>query len=179
MDWFELGPFTVFDIETTGMSPTNDRIVELAAIRINKDGSKNEFHSLINPLRSIPFSATKVHHISNDMVATAPSFDKIASDFMEFCNGSTLVAHNARFDLSFLQESLYRAGCQTWAGKTLDSIKLVKSTHPGLSSYSLQNLRVVFNLQDSSDSVAHRAFSDVEWTVQVLAIALNKALANQ
>lgn len=176
LKWHELGPFTVFDVETTGMSPVGDRIVELAALRVDTDGSEREFHTLVNPGRSIPPSVIAVHHITDDMVIDAPHFSTVGKMFMEFASGSTLVAHNARFDLGFLQESLARCGMSLWAGKTIDTVRLVRRTHPGLPSYRLQSLRHIFHL-DSTDSMqAHRADSDVRWTMQVLEIALTKAL---
>ena len=104
--WHELGPFTIFDTETTGMSPCNDRIVEIAAVKIDTDGCHNRFHSLINPQLPIPSQVSQIHHITDEMVKDAPSFSQVGSDFLAFLENSTLVAHNARFDLGFLQESL-------------------------------------------------------------------------
>ena len=175
--WKSLGPFTVFDLETTGMSPVHDRIVELAAIRIDCDGTLTRYESLVNPGRSIPRGVTQIHHITNEMVATAPRFTDVAYDFLKLAEGSTLVAHNARFDLGFLQESLSRSGLTLWKGKTLDTLRLLRRTHAGLASYRLQSLRAYFQLKDTLGAdTAHRAGSDVEWTVQLLEIALNEAL---
>ena len=176
LNWYDLGPFTVFDVETTGMSPVGDRIVELAALRIDKDGSEKEFHTLVNPGRTIPPGVVAVHHITDKMVIDAPHFSTAGKMFTDFAAGSTLVAHNARFDLGFLQESLARCGLPLWEGKTIDSIRLLKKTHPGLPCYKLQSLRFYFKL-DSDDSMqAHRAGSDVRWTMQLLKIALERAL---
>ena len=180
MQWFELGPFTVFDVETTGMSPVNDRIVEIAAMRVEVTGEYSEFHSLINPGRLIPPGASRVHHITNDMVSDAPRFQHIGHDFLAFAKNSTLVAHNARFDLSFLQESLARTGLPLWQGKTMDSLLLVRKLYPGLPSYSLQNLRGVLKLdRDSDDLTAHRAGDDVVWTMRLLENLLSKILIMQ
>lgn len=176
MIWHELGPFTIFDVETTGMSPENDRIVELAAVRVERDGSLTRFQSLINPGRRIPPRAVSVHHITDEMVSGAPRFAEVGKEFLALAEESTLVAHNAFFDLGFLQESLARTGLPLWKGKTLDSLRLVKKTHPGLASYSLQNLRVFFQLESDRSMNAHRAAADVEWTRQVLGIALSEAL---
>ncbi len=177
MKWHELGPFTVFDVETTGMSPCGDRIVELAALRIECSGAELEFGSLINPGRLIPPRVTAIHHITDAMVADAPDFHAIGREFCDFAAGSTLVAHNARFDLGFLQESLHRCGLPPWDGKTLDSVRLLRRTHPGLPSYALQTLRVHFRLDSEPGMAAHRAGSDVRWTARLLAIALEAALA--
>ncbi|MDD3885705.1 MAG: 3'-5' exonuclease [Victivallaceae bacterium] len=176
MIWYELGPFTVFDLETTGMSPAGDRIVELAALRIERDGSQSEYQSLINPGRPIPPGVTAIHHITDAMVATSPHFPVVAREFIGFAAESTLVAHNARFDLGFLQESLARSGLPLWQGKTLDTLRLLRTTHPGLASYKLQELRRTFQLDTDETMTAHRAGSDVGWTGQLLAIALTRAL---
>ena len=154
------------------MSPVYDRIVELAAVRIGLDGSLEHFSYLINPGRHIPARASAVHHITDDMVRNAPYFEDIAGEFLDFISGSTLVAHNAKFDLSFLQESLFRSGFPLWQGKTLDSLKLAKGTYPGLKSYSLQNLRGHFGLKSTPGMNPHRAAADVEWTRQLLGILL-------
>ncbi|MDD4318361.1 MAG: 3'-5' exonuclease [Victivallaceae bacterium] len=174
MEWCKYGPFTVFDLETTGMNPVRDRIVEIAAARIDCDGTVCRFESLVNPRCSIPYSAIAVHHITDQMVADAPPFHEIGLKFIDFASGSTLVAHNARFDLSFLQESLARSGHELWKGKTLDTLALMRKIYRGLPSYSLQNLRRQFNLQDTLEGMAaHRAGADVEWAMQILEIAFN------
>lgn len=173
--WYEMGPFTVFDTETSGMSPSLDRIVEIAALRVESDGTRTEFHSLVNPLVPISFQASKVHGIDDSMVSEAPTFAQIGKEFSDFAEGSTLVAHNARFDLGFLQESLFREGLSLWQGKTLDSIPIVKRAFPGLSSYSLHSLKRHFALGDGTGT-AHRAMSDVEWTVEIFEMAMNTLL---
>ncbi|MBE6392919.1 MAG: 3'-5' exonuclease [Lentisphaerae bacterium] len=171
MSWYEKGPFTIFDVETTGRSPVYDRIVEIAALRIEKDGTESRFSTLINPGRRIPYSSMRIHHITDAMVMTAPRFEDIAQDFMTFISGSILVAHNARFDLGFLQESLARCGMMIWEGDTMDSVRLARGVFPGLPSYKLQELRITLDL-GCNTGTAHRAGCDVEWT----AVLLRKAL---
>ncbi len=158
------------------MSPVGDRIVELAAVRIDRDNQLSRFQTLVNPGRRIPPSAIAVHHITNEMIAPAPTFAQVGREFLEFASDSTLVAHNARFDLGFLQESLSRTGLPLWKGKTIDSLRLVRTLFPGLSSYSLQSLRKYFQLESEENMKAHRAGADVEWTRQILEIALTKAI---
>ena len=178
MQWYEMGPFTVFDLETTGMSPVADRIVEIAALRIEVTGDTTEFHHLIHPGRKIPAGASRVHHITDEMVAGAPRFQEIGHDFLKLVRDSTLVAHNARFDLGFLQESLARHGLPLWDGKTLDSLRLARKMCPGLASYSLQNLRRALRLDVQDDKLcAHRAGDDVVWTMRLLELLLTRALA--
>ncbi|MFA6714073.1 MAG: 3'-5' exonuclease [Victivallales bacterium] len=176
-NWYELGPFTVFDVETTGMSARNDRIVEIAAIHIEKNGRMSRYQSLVNPGCPIPMQASRVHRITDLMVAEAPKFRQVGFEFLDFVRDSTLVAHNARFDLSFLQESLVRCGLPQWRGKTMDSLRLFKQAYSGLPSYSLQNLRRAFQLEDTRPGLeAHRAAADVEWTTQLLEIAFTELL---
>lgn len=175
--WHELGPFTVFDLETTGLSPSREKIVEIAAVRIETDCTQIRFNTLVNPGQKIPRSASSIHNITNEMVADAPRFTEAGRNFMELAEGSTLVAHNARFDLGFLQESLLREGMDLWQGKTIDSIPIVKEAFPGLKSYSLGFLRRYFALGDDSPHVqAHRAHCDVEWTLEIFQMAMSHLL---
>ena len=173
--WHELGPFTVFDVETTGMSPVNNRIVEIAAIRVDTDGVHSRFHSLVNPSTRIPDDVIRIHRITNEMVASAPVFPSVGRNFLSFIDGSTLVAHNGRFDLGFLQESLHRTGLPLWSGKTMDSIAIIRHAYPGLSSYSLSFLQRHFSL-GTGDGQAHRAFTDVEWTLEIFGMSLQRLL---
>ncbi len=170
--WHSMGPFTVFDIETTGCSQRRDRIVEIAAVRIECDGTLSRFASLVDPLMSVPQQAVNIHGIDDEMLRGAPSFKELAPKFIEFASGSKLVAHNARFDLSFLQESLLREGLPLWEGGAYDSIVLIRKAYPGLPSYSLQALRAHFALDD--DGQAHRAASDAEWTMQAFSMAMKR-----
>ena len=174
-EWYRLGPFTVFDVETTGMSPVFNQIVEIAAIRIDLDGVQSRYQALVDPGCSIPSRLTAIHGITNDMVRSSDTFTQAGYNFMNFCKGSTLVAHNARFDLSFLQESLTRVGLRPWKEKTMDTIPLIKRAYPGLPSYSLQKLRFHFGL-DQGIGPAHRAFADVEWTLEIFARTMKKLL---
>ena len=176
MNWCSLGPFSVFDIETTGMSPVRDRIVELAAVRIGCDGELKHFSTLINPGRHIPERASAVHHITDNMVKDAPFFEDIAEEFHSFIADSTLVAHNALFDLSFIQESFFRGGFKLWEGNTMDTLRLAHNTYPGLKAYNLQALRGYFGLESTPGMNPHRAAADVEWTRQLLEILLTATI---
>ncbi len=170
--WYEAGPFSVFDLETTGFGPTKERIVEIAATRIDIDGTRTKFHTLINPMKAIGYHAQRVHKISAEMVKDSPPFEHIGQDFLDFIEGSILVAHNAKFDLSFLQESLNRSCLPLWEGKTLDTLTLAKKCYPDLPKHTLQYLRTRLDFK-SNVGEAHRAFADVEWTVELLEMILS------
>jgi DNA polymerase III epsilon subunit family exonuclease len=166
--WQDFGPFTFFDIETTGMSPRRDRIVEIAAIRYGRDASCSEFQSLVDPGIPIPAFVSRIHRISDEMVAGAPSFAEVANKFLDFADGSTLVAHNAIFDLSFLQEGLLREKLPIWEGGTVDMLKIMRKNLPDLPSHSLANLAVCYGIS-FQDNAAHRAMNDVRVTAEIFA----------
>lgn len=172
--WQATGPYTIFDLETTGMSPVHDRIVELGAVRIETDGSTLRYSSLVNPGVPIPRRVSAVHGITDQMVADAPAFDAVAREFMQFAGDSKLVAHNARFDLSFLQESLHRCAMNTWTAGAYDSISLIRKAYPGMPSYSLQSLRMAFSLGEGIEGSAHRALYDAELTAEIFSMAMKR-----
>lgn len=176
--WHRLGPFTVFDLETTGMSAVRDRIVEIGAVRVEIDGTLSRFETLVNPGIPIPYQVTRVHGIDDDMVADAPKFKDAAYEFLDFIRGSKLVAHNARFDLSFLQESLARTALPIWKHGVYDSITLIRTAYPGLPSYSLQSLRQSLGLgQEIDESRPHRAGYDAEITMEAFGMAMRRLYA--
>ncbi len=101
-----LPALTVFDVETTGLDPRRgDKIIEIAGIRI-ENGMVDEtktFVSLVNPERTIPWEAKRVNKIDDEEVKNAPTIDQVLPKFLEFASGSLLVAHNASFDMGFLE----------------------------------------------------------------------------
>lgn len=158
--WHEHGPFTFIDTETTGFSAVHHRIVEIAALRVEVDGSRSEFYSLINPRCKIPTIVQRIHHIDDLKVQKAPAFHEVAYDLLAFVEGTTLVAHNARFDLAFIQESLARSGVPLFKGKTLDTLTFFRNTYPQLKSHKLQDIRNFLKIGTEKER-AHSAMGDV------------------
>lgn len=111
----------VFDTETTGLYPSRDRIVEIAAIRFTDGKPTEKFHSFVNPERPIPKEASKINGITDDQVAGAPTIAELIPIFDDFVAGSTLVAHNLDFDLRFV----YYSGSQvlTVKRKYIDTLE--------------------------------------------------------
>jgi len=106
-------PLAVFDIESTGISPRVDRIVELAIVKLSPDGSVTTFCRRINPGIPIPPETTRLHGISDEDVADCPSFADLAPAIMEFLEGCDLAGYNVvRFDIPMLTEEFLRAGCE-------------------------------------------------------------------
>ena len=106
-------PLCVFDLETTGLQITKDRIVQIAVIKLFPDGRSETFNELVNPGQTIPAEITAIHGISNEMVANAPSFEAIAPRLLEFIDDSDLAGYNSnKFDIPVLSEELLRCGIE-------------------------------------------------------------------
>lgn len=146
-----------YDTETTGVRPEKDRIVEIAAY----DPTRNlHFEKLVNPGCPIPAEATAIHHITNEMVASAPSFAQVGAEFIQFCEGDVvLIAHNNdNFDLHFLRNEFERHAIQMPSWKFLDSLKWARRYRPDLPRHTLQFLREIYGIAANN---AHRALDDV------------------
>ena len=146
-----------YDTETTGISAKNDFIVEIAAYDPANDKTLCEF---VNPGIPIPPDATRIHNITDDMVADAPGFDVVGQQFIDFCEGdSVLIAHNNdAFDVHFLRQEYERAETPMPEWKFLDSLKWARRYRPDLPRHSLQFLREMYSLDANN---AHRALDDV------------------
>lgn len=158
--------YVIFDVETTGMKPEDGHaVVELAAQRVRDKKVVDTFSSLVNPGKKMDAEAVAIHGITNEMVQRMgrPLIEVIPA-FMLFCTGATLVAHNIRFDLSFVNNHLKQLGLPALANETLDTIALAKQKVV-LASYSLSYLAKHFNIPQPQ---AHRAMADVEVTRELL-----------
>ncbi len=153
----------LFDTETTGFDPhSGDRIVEIGAVElVDLLPTGREFHSFVNPQRDIPFESTKVHGITNDTVKDAPIWAEICADFMDFIgDDSFLVAHNAEFDMNFLNFQNKEAGMALIGKERVkDSLALAKKKFPGQAN-SLDALCRRFNIDLSIRSDRHGALLD-------------------
>lgn len=146
-----------YDTETTGIKPERDRIIEIAAY----DPVLNRrFEKLINPGMPIPAEATAIHHITDEMVASAESWAKIGQEFCEFCEGDVLlIAHNNdAFDYHFLRLEFERNAMQMPEWKFFDTLKWARRYRPDLPRHTLQFLREIYGVAANN---AHRALDDV------------------
>ena len=133
--------FVAFDTETTGFSRDDDRLVEIGAVKFRGDGEVlGATNWLVNPQRDIPVPVSLVHGITTDMVSGAPVFAEIWAQFSEFCGDAVLLAHNATFDVGFLQAELVRAGLDAPAIPVVDTLPLFRKWFPRESSHSLGTL---------------------------------------
>ena len=149
--------FVVFDTETTGFSPTMDRIVEVGAVKFRNGEVIEEKSWLVNPERKIPYWATKVHGITDEEVKGKPTFKEIYPEFQEFIGGSVLMAHNAKFDISFVKAEAKRAGCELPPNKVIDSLALFRKWYPKSTSHSVE---AVAKHADIKTETLHRAAAD-------------------
>lgn len=160
----------IIDVETTGGSAKRERIIEFAVIVYDGFKIVDEFESLVNPERNIPPYITHMTGISNEMVADAPRFYEIARKIIEITQDCIFVAHNVRFDYSFITEEYYNLGF-TYSRKQLCTIKLFKKFFPGLNSYGLGNLIRHFNINVDS---RHRAMADVKATFDIMKMGMEQ-----
>ena len=156
--------YAVIDLETTGGIAKRDKITEIAVIIYDGEKVVDEFQSLINPERSIPAHITRITGITNDMVADAPRFYEVAKRVIEMTEGCVFVAHNVRFDYSFMIEEFKSLG-YTFSRRNLCTVRLSRKAFPGLKSYSLGNLIKYFGI--SVDN-RHRAYDDAYATTILL-----------
>lgn len=159
----------VFDTETTGFDPdSGDRIVEIGAIElINHLPSGAKFHKYINPERSMPADAFAVHGLGDDFLADKPKFAEIAQDWADFIgDDGILIAHNASFDMKFINFELTRAGQSAvpW-NRVCDSLALARKKFPGAQN-SLDALCRRFGV-DNAGRTLHGALLDSELLAEV------------
>jgi DNA polymerase III subunit epsilon len=160
--------YAIVDIETTGGSARNERITEIAVYLHDGNEVTGEFVSLVNPERNIPYFITNLTGITNEMVENAPRFYEIARKLIEITEGRTFVAHNARFDYSFIRQE-YKSLGYNFRRSILDTVALSRKLLPGHSSYSLGN---ICKDLDISITGRHRAAGDALATVRLLELLI-------
>lgn len=155
--------YAIIDIETTGSQPSQDRITEIAIFIHDGHQIVDQYSTLVNPQRPIPYFIAQLTGITDEMVKDAPKFHEVAKDIVQFTEGKVFVAHNVRFDYSFIKKEFADLGF-TYQRKTLCTVRLSRSLLPGLPSYSLGKLckSIDIDLQ-----MRHRAIGDAEATAKL------------
>ncbi len=162
--------FAILDIETTGGSPASEKITEIAIYF--HDGQKvvDEWSTLINPEKPIPYFITGLTGITNEMVSGAPRFYEVAKEIVEKTENHTIVGHNVSFDYSFIRSEFKRLGFD-FSRKTLCTVKLSRKLIPGHKSYSLGKICKEMGIVIEE---RHRAAGDALATVKLFEILLDK-----
>jgi DNA polymerase-3 subunit epsilon len=157
----------VLDTETTGLSPASgDRLVEIGCVElINHLPSGKTFHVYMNPQRSMPEEAFRVHGLSEEFLADKPLFSAVAADFCAFIADATLIIHNAPFDMGFLNSELTTLGQPKLTNTVIDTVMLARERHPG-ARVSLDALCKHYGI-DNSRRTLHGALLDSEILAEV------------
>ena len=155
--------FVVFDIETTGFSAVNDRIIEIGAVKVENGMITEKFSEFVNPERPIPFEIEKLTSINDRMVEDVPNISVILPKFMDFCGGSVLVAHNADFDTGFIRHNCEVLGLP-YDYTYVDTLGIARSFLEGLKNYKLDT---VVEAMGCTLANHHRAVDDAGATADV------------
>jgi DNA polymerase-3 subunit alpha (Gram-positive type) len=157
--------YVVFDFETTGAKTPPCRVTEIGAYRVKNGAITDEFHTLINPETPIPFFITQLTGISDRMVRYEPKFRDVAADFLDFIGDSVLVAHNANFDMRFLNHEIgrihenYRV-----ANPSLCTVQLSRKLLPHIENHRLNTVANYFSVSLVNH---HRASDDARATAHI------------
>jgi DNA polymerase-3 subunit epsilon len=157
----------VIDTETTGLSPlTGDRVVEIGGVELfNHIPTGRHFHKYINPDRQMNADAFSVHGLSDEFLRDKPRFREIADEMLAFFGDATLIAHNAPFDVSFLNFELEKAGRPALRNTIIDTVAVARDKHPG-ARVSLDALAKHYGI-DNSRRTLHGALLDSEILAEI------------
>lgn len=160
-----ISDYVVFDLETTGISTETDEVVEISGLKVRGGKIVGEFQSLVNPGRPIPYRASLVNGITDDMVRNAPPFSRVLADFFEFVANDVLVGHNIHsFDMKFIYRDTERFYGQFPDNDYIDTLSLARQCVVGLTHYRLVDLASHYQI---SQVGAHRALNDCRMNQQV------------
>lgn len=158
----------VFDTETTGFNPeSGEKLVEIGAIElINHVATGVTYHQYINPKKEVPEEAFRIHGLSYDFLKSYPIFADVADDFLEFIGDATLVAHNAHFDIDFLNYELKQINKpQLYYDRVVDTLEIAKVLFPGARN-NLDALCKRFEV-DNTNRILHGALLDAQLLAEV------------
>lgn len=157
--------YCVFDLETTGIMVASDEVIEISAVKVIGGEVVDEFSSLVNPGRPIPYGASRVNGIYDDMVVDAPDFATALSKFLEFAGDLVLVGHNiGSFDMKFICRDAMKYWGETIGNDYIDTLSISKSYLPQLSCHKLTDLAQYYGINPKG---AHRALNDCRMNQQV------------
>ncbi len=165
--------YVVFDIETTGLDPYKDKIIEIGAIKLKGKNIIETFSVFINPEMEIPEEITELTNITNDMVKDAETIEKVLPEFLEFCKDTTVVAHNAKFDVGFINQKARNEGLE-FSPSVIDTLHWGRILLPDQKRFGLKNIANYFNISLENH---HRAVDDAKATAEIFQKFLNMVLS--
>ena len=155
--------FVVFDLETTGFSPIADKIIEIGAVKVQNGKITEKFSTFVNPKIPIPFRITQLTSITDQMVMDAPDIETILPQFLEFVGDAVLVAHNASFDVGFIEQNM-RYQDMTPDLTSVDTVAMARILMPTLSKFKLNIVAKALNISLENH---HRAVDDAGATAEI------------
>ena len=155
--------YVVFDLETTGFSPETNRIIEIGAVKVQNGKIVDKFSTFVNPQVPIPFRIEQLTSINDSMVIDAPVIADILPEFMKFCEGCVMVAHNADFDMSFIKKNCQRLDipCKP---TIVDTVALARVLLPNLNRFKLDTVAKALGVSLENH---HRAVDDAGCTAEM------------
>ena len=158
-----LKSYVCFDLETTGLDPLYNEIIEIGALKVRDGKVAERFMEFIHPQEEISPMITNLTGITNEMVANARPADAVISDFLEFCEDDVLIGHNVSFDYSFMKSGASNLGL-TFEKFGIDTFKIAQRTLKSLPSKSLSSLCEYYQIENKA---AHRAYYDALATAKL------------
>ena len=163
--------FTAFDTETTGITPTNSRIIEIGAVRFTKDGPLTKWTHLFFPDQILSTFIISLTHITQEMVDAADPINKHLPGFLNFIKDTVLVAHNAQFDLNFLNAECENCGLPVTKNHAIDTLQLSRIIFPEAERHKLDFLADFLEIDKGS---SHRAMDDAITCMELFRKCLEK-----
>ena len=157
------GNYVVFDIETTGFSPVVNKIIEIGAVRVENGAIVDKFSTFVNPKVPIPFRIENLTGINDNMVLDAPDIETVLPKFLEFSEGAVMVAHNASFDMSFIEHNCVLQGIER-EFTTADTVAMARFLLPGLNRFKLDTVAKAVGVSLENH---HRAVDDAGCTAEI------------
>ena len=167
--------YVIFDLETTGLSQDNDRIIEIAATKYNMHGEIDSYETFVNPGFLISDKIVELTSITNEMVSEAPDINTVMPEFLKFIEGSILVAHNAGFDVGMIKANLKRLNYEDIDFPVIDTLNLFRSLHhDDVKRFNLEELAKYYSVKQLKH---HRAIDDTRVTAECFTLMLQEIFA--
>lgn len=165
--------YTVIDIETTGISPRDDSIIDISALRVRDRMVSDVFSALINPGYEIPSFISELTGITNKMLESAPRIESVLPDFISFLGDDIVVGHNVNFDINFLYDNSIELLSKPLNNDFIDTMRLARKIFPNAPHHRLQDISAMLSVNYSG---AHRAEQDCRITYQCYIKMIEKAI---
>jgi DNA polymerase-3 subunit alpha (Gram-positive type) len=162
--------YCVLDFETTGGSPAVNKIIEIGAVKVIDGKAVDKFSTLVNPKQYIPYYISSKVHITNAMVSGAPTIDSVLPQLVNFIGSDTIIAHNARFDIGFLERNLLENNI-SMQNNVIDTLKMSRKYNSECERHNLAYLTNFFGIELKN---AHRAYFDAYATHKLYEIIRKK-----